>query len=369
MKKASILDVRHPSISTNENVDFTHLVVDFLISNRLEISMFFVAALSYLILRCFRLPHRKDLQKQFKEEQTTENVEGVETILPAGTPLPSLQQHCGALDFFSDMRMALRSRSFNEALKCLKDVKAAWNACPTAMRAIPQSVMSVLVEIAKEKQQLRDLVRELRGLQLPCASIDTMLAKCIGSGSPDTVACLECLARARREVLVDSTYALLVKAMHPGDAHTRKIVEEILGRDGSSFSPDLASALIKHSSVSSDIGMVDRLLLKMKPKQISMLSEFMWFYIGLEQFEKACDVYENHMQPVLAHTSGISALPTNMQESIVDVAVVCGRTHLAQQIMNGSKPHQARFMHLVDAIIAEWARWNAIITQWVVLVF
>jgi len=371
MKKASISDVRHPSITTNDYVDFMHVVVDFLICNRLEISMFFAAVLSYLILWRARLPNHRDPRKQ--KQATSENTADVvqeegETVQVEAT-LPILQQHRVVLDQFSSMRVALRMSNFEEALECLKEVKAAWHDRGSAERLVPLSIMSMLIELAWEKDKFNELVCEMHGLQQVDKSIDAMLAKCIGSDKPDTVRHLERLARKQREILPDSTYALLIQALHPRDAHIPEIVDEIMARDSSSFSPDLASALLKHSSLSSDVGIVDRLLKKMKPKQIPVLGDFMWFYIGMEQFEKACDVYEIHMKPVLQHTNGVSAMTATMQESIIDVAVLCGRTELAQQVMNNSTSQRDPFKHCVEAVMAEFARFNAIITQWVVLVF
>jgi len=367
MKKATVFDVRHPSISTVEYVDFTHLVVDFLFSNRLEIFMFFTAVLSYVILYCSRLPSHRDPPKRAQAEQTPDIVQEDEIEVEKASL--SVQQVCSTPDPFSATKAALRKRSFGESLECLKEVKAAWNERGTTERLVPHSVVSGFVEIACDMHQFGELVRELQGLQLPDKSINAMLAKCIGSDAPDLVRYLERLARAQREVLTDSTYVMLVQAMGPRHERIQEIVEEVIARDSDSFSPDLASALLKHGSICADVEMGDRLLAKMKPKQMAVLGEFMWFYIGLEQFEKACDVYEIHMQPVLQHGAGIEVLPSNMQESIIDVAVLCGRTHVAQQVINASKPQQALIKNFVEAFMREFERWNAVIIQWVVLVF
>merc|ERR1719262_1968522 len=102
--------------------------------------------------------------------------------------------------------------------------------------------------------------------------------------------------------------------------------------------------MIEFCNHASERAIVDQLFERMKPKPVSVLGAFIWFYIGMEQFEKACDVYELDLQPMCSNADGSTSLDTSLQESIVDAAVVCGRTHLAERLIaqtSSAKGHLA----------------------------
>jgi len=473
MQQASIFaDVKQTQMPTD--VDIVQFVGNFILTNSLELSMFFSAVLGYFILCCTRLPKFNVQDKQgpcdaevpvllpqtpatklegstaslsqmvksmrldqkdaevivndlrvIIRERTTECdmtaindllndlcehpdsqlMQMIFDMLPSVGLNPDqrtyecfLKMHVAARDFyeiqalvaemqaknvplsnraaFFAMKGALQVHDFAHTLKYFKILKASWEVCKTTEPLVPQSIMMLLLDLACEVKQLGQLIREVRGIPLSAQIIDAILAKCVESSDSDMVSSVEILARAQRETLPDSTYGLLIKAAARKPARVKKIIEEVMNREGSTFAPDLALSMLEFCTGSSDLAMVDRLFQKMKPKQVNVIGAFIWFYIGAEKFEKACDVYELDMEPVCSQAGGIHAMDASLQESIIDAAVLSGRTLLAERLMTTSRSEPmdcgrlvARAGELLKEGIAVLARCNATVSYWIVLIF
>merc|ERR1719498_1859172 len=108
----------------------------------------------------------------------------------------------------------------------------------------------MLVDLAWERQKLGPVVLELKGTLLPEKTIDSMLLKCMDSQDAGLLRSVESLARAQRSILPDSTYSLLIEATLFKPLYSRGLVEEVLAREGTVFSADLASAVMKFCSTS-----------------------------------------------------------------------------------------------------------------------
>lgn len=282
------------------------------------------------------------------------------------------QMPLSARAVFLVMKGALQGHDFTMALKYFKVLRSSWEAQKTSEALVPQSIMLSLVELASKEDKLSQLVEELRGLPLPEKTIDTMLGKCVGLKGVLVAKALETLARAQRETLPDSTYSMLIKAMSPKPKLANAILEEALAREGSSFSPDLALSMLDFCKNASDADTVDRLLRKMKPKQVNVLAAFVWFYIGAEKFDAACDVYELEIQPLCSP----QAIEAGLRESIVDAAVLCGRSQLAERLVVKSRSESTGAFAVItyageafEAGIDFISRWNAMVSYWVVLIF
>jgi len=204
--------------------------------------------------------------------------------------------------------------------------------------------------------------------------IDALLSKCVESHDCDAANAVEKLAKAQRETLADATYSLLIKAYKPGQA--TRVVQEVLIRESSAFSPDLASSILDFCVATSNVAVADQLLKKMKPMQVKVVSSFIGFYIGVEEFEKACDTYETDFQR--ASNGRPDAMDASLHENIVDAAVLCGRTHLAERLVANSPPRSeskgplALLSHaseLFSALLAVLEKWNSMVSYWVVLIF
>jgi hypothetical protein len=295
--------------------------------------------------------------------QVSEMMELVADMHASQTPLT-------ARAIFFVMKGSLQANDFDTTLKYLRKLKASWQVHRSPEPFVPQSTMSLLIELAWKEQRLGQLVLELTGMPLPEKTVDAMLAKCVESHDAHLAKSVEILVRAHRETLPDSTYCLLIESLAQRPSRARAIVEEVLAREGGDFSPDLALCLLKVCKGPADAIVVDRLYQKMKLKQASILGAFIWFYIGIEQFEKACDIFVLDMQPILS--AGNYVLDSSLHESMIDVAVLCGRTQLAEQLLLKQTNHSGVIKHakqMFETGMSAVARWQAMTAYWAVLVF
>lgn len=273
---------------------------------------------------------------------------------------------------FLVMKGALQVHDFDQAIKYFKSLRSSWELNKTSEALVPQSIMLSFVDLASRKNNLGELVQELRGLPVSEKTIDAMLSKCTGVQGCATAKSIESLARAQRETIQDSTYSMLIKALSSKPTMAKPIIEEVLGREGSTFSPDLALSVLDFCKGTSDMVLADQLLKKMKPKQVNVIAAFIWFYIETGKFDTACDVYELDMQPVCSP----QAMEAGLRESIVDAAVLSGRSQLAEKLVVNSQSQSigcfALITHVGEAFescIDMVARWNAMVSYWVVLIF
>jgi len=115
----------------------------------------------------------------------------------------------------------------------------------------------------------------------------------------------------------------------------------------------------------------------MKPKPINVLSAFAWFYIGAEKFERVCDIYELDISPMCTDGDVCASLETSLHQCLVDAAVVCGRTQLAERLINQQQaatnglalPGMRSLEKALEVVKLTLLRWNAIVSYWVVLIF
>jgi len=276
---------------------------------------------------------------------------------------------------FFCLKGALQVQEFGQALKYFRILKGFWEAQKASESLVPQATMLSLVELACQKKQLAQLLCMFQGLPIPEKVHDAMLEACVESHDIEMAKSIECIARAQRETLSDSTYSLLIKAMARRPASASAIIEEVLKREGSAVSPILAMAIVEFCTGTSNMAIAVRLLQKMKPHQVNVITAFIWFFIGIESYQKACDVYENYMEPVCSHAAGIQSMDANLQQSIIDSAVLCGRTPLAERLVAAPRYESMACLSLIAcAGEAVWScislveRWNAVISYWVVLV-
>lgn len=222
--------------------------------------------------------------------------------------------------------------------------------------------------------EAKPLVSELKGAVMPERTFETLLTKCIEADNSELASAVESVARSRCTTLPDPIYTLLIK----GRWHTGARIDEVLSRHHSHFSPDLAFAILEVCSDNADIARADQLFQKMKPRQLDILCAFIRFYIAAECYETACDIFEVDLQRVRGHVPiGPTWLDASLQESLIDAAVVCGRTDLARLILAESRayalgPYGAmrQYAHeLLQSVLGAVVMWHAIINHWVIFIF
>merc|ERR1719191_634904 len=84
----------------------------------------------------------------------------------------------------------------------------------------------------------------------------------------------------------------------------------------------------------------------MKPTNMNVLTSFIRFYVECEQFHKACDVFEQHVQP-LGDSQRRLMLDSRVERSLMSAALHCGRTSLVQCLFDSSRADVAKHVMMI----------------------
>merc|ERR1719409_1771 len=113
-------------------------------------------------------------------------------------------------------------------------------------------------------------------------------------------------------------------------------------------------SVLSFCSKMSEKEMADTLLERMKPKQLNVLSAFIRFYTETEQCEKACDVFEHHVQPLGESGSQKRLmLDARVERGLMSAALQCGRTSLVQCLFDTSRADVAKHIVMIRKCASE----------------
>merc|ERR1719440_507394 len=175
-----------------------------------------------------------------------------------------------------------------------------------------------------------------------------MLSECIRLADCEMARSVEALGRAPQNPLPDSTYSLLIKASEGRPWRAKALVGEVLKRENAEFSSDLAFSVLNFCSKSSDTGLADTLLERMKPTQLNVLSAFIRYYVESDQPNRACDVFEQYVQPIGQNDSQRRLMiDARVERSLMSAALNCGRTALIQCLFDTSRSGTDVAKHIV----------------------
>jgi len=122
---------------------------------------------------------------------------------------------------------------------------------------------------------------------------------------------------------------------------------------------DFASSVLAYCTQASNVDMAEKLYEYMKPKQLTVLSMFIRFYVEREQYDKACDIYEHDLLPQQTTandaTQGNRALQVDarMERVLMDAALKCGRAHLATNMLSASPSDVAKHITMIRNCAAQ----------------
>lgn len=319
-------------------------VLDAVFSMRYELVAFFSAALLYAILSPKRSQYQKALRtKKLKiklsEAEGSDAPEDAHDVIaapqapqepqapqlrssPAGAPQPrsSPTRHMGlpsrrperrmqsprrpraedVKENLAAMKAALHSENFDEAFN---QFSRMWRFGGSSTEpTVTQDVVARLVELGCKKHRLATLLSSLEHMPVPTGSINAMLCEAIQLKDPVIALVVERIARAQPGPLEDSTYSLLIKSLTSKPSNVRSIIEEVFTRDGPECSPELVLAVLAFCKDTSDSIMADVLFERTKPKQPNVLSAFVQFYLGMEEYDTARHIFE-HVMPSIGKDS------------------------------------------------------------------
>jgi len=250
------------------------------------------------------------------------------------------------------IKAALQAGKFEEAQQRFSALKASWDV--EGEWAVPRHIMAQLVEAACKEKQLEQFLPELTDVPLPEEAIHEMLSECIRLNDSDLARSVETVARSQKQSVSDTTYSLLIKALAGRPWRMKAVVQEVVKRETADFSPELAISVLGFCAKTSEKNIADTLLERMEPKQLNVLTAFIRFYIESEQFVKACDVFEQRVQPMgEGESQGRSMIDARVERNLMSAALACGRTSLVQALFDPSRVDVAQHILMIRKCAAE----------------
>jgi len=174
-----------------------------------------------------------------------------------------------------------------------------------------------------------------------------MLSECLKSKDAGLAKRVEEMARAQDALVSDAAYALCIRANPTDVSHVTKLFEEVRQKD-LSVSCDFSMAVLSSCAQTGNVTLASKLLEHMKPRQQPILMAFIRFYSDAEEFGRACDVYENHLKPLLkSDGGGTRFLDARMERCLMNSALRCGRSDLVQDFLDSSPSDIAKHVTMI----------------------
>jgi pentatricopeptide repeat protein len=250
------------------------------------------------------------------------------------------------------IKTALKSNNFEDAVKCFRDLKASWTTSSPSMA--PMHVVSQLIELACKEHRLSEFLPELRGMDVSTEVLNNMLAECVRQRDVMLTTSVEKFGNEQGVHFTDVTYGLLIKGLATDPTRVRALFNKAL-ENNVEASQDLVNAVLSVSAQTNNVEMADKLYAHMKPEQLPVLSAFIRFYADGEQFEKACDVYENDILRLHGSTEDRRSphMDARMERSLMNAALKCNRSHLANTLLSSSPSDIAKHITMIRNCAAE----------------
>jgi len=260
------------------------------------------------------------------------------------------------------IKTALKMNNFDEALQYFRELKKIWTAhsLTSTPSMAPRHIVSQLVELACKEHQLSEFLAELRGVPITEEVVNVMLLECVRQKDLSLTLLVEQLAREQEIPFTDATYSLLIKGMASDSIRVQGIFDEVTNK-GIEVTPDFAASVLQFCAQTSNIKMAENLYAHMKPSALPVLAAFIRFFAENEQYEKACDVYEQDLLR-LHGTAEATADPqgqrsllldARMERSLMNAALRCGRAHLAKNLLDSSPSDVAKHITMIRNCAAE----------------
>lgn len=250
------------------------------------------------------------------------------------------------------IKLALKTGNFEEAKSCFREMKAAWAGLSATPSSAPKHIVSQLVELACKEHQLREFLPELSGAPISDESLGMMLNECIWQKDATLTHDVEKLARGQSIPLTDRMYSFLLKGYASDVTHAKRIYDESLTRN-TDISTELALAALGFCTQTSDIERAEKLRKQVKSMVVTILTAFIRFYVDTEQYEKACDVYEQELKKISNSDADKPdakrslCLDARLERVLMNAALRCGRSTLATGLLDSSPSDVAKHIAMI----------------------
>jgi len=250
------------------------------------------------------------------------------------------------------IKNALKMNDFDEALVCFRELK---NSGTSTVSAAPAHVVSTMVELACKDHRLAELLAELQGMIISEEVLNSMLLECVRQKDVSLTQKVEKFAREQGVRFSDATYSLLIRGQASEPMRVQALFDEVVEK-GLDVTPEFVGSVLACCAQTSNLQLADRLYKlykQVQPSQVSVLSTFIRFYAENDQYEQACDIYEHD---ALKANDGLSLtlqLDARMERSLMNAALKCGRTQLAQNLLSSSPSDIAKHITMIRNCGAE----------------
>lgn len=250
------------------------------------------------------------------------------------------------------VKAALKSGDLTNAKERFRQLKRLWGgSTPTGSPSTaPSQIVSALIDLACREQQLHDVLPELDDTPVSEEAFHTMLVFCARQKDSHLAKKVESLARKQELRFTDATWSLLAKGLASDPSRVVAVMDEMI-KKGLEVSPDAVPCFLGACHQISNVAAADRLYEHMDPTQLNTVANFVRLYVEQEQFEKACDIYEQYLQRAGKEDGGEQravALPdARLERNVMTAALRCGRAHLAKSFLQSSPSDVARHVTMI----------------------
>mmetsp|Transcript_98734 Transcript_98734/g.156100 ORF Transcript_98734/g.156100 Transcript_98734/m.156100 type:complete len:1093 (+) Transcript_98734:130-3408(+) len=254
------------------------------------------------------------------------------------------------------LKTALSLGKLDDAIRWYKEVTPTTSKLPSISQA-PRHLSVQLAELACREHRLELVLDELESgrMFLSPDMLNAMLNECLRSKDRKQIDRLDRLVENSQVEKSGRTFHLLMK-MASGDRNRiTKLLDEMIA-SRTECTQEVATAVLSTASTLKDVALADKLYVHIssdKNVQIPVLLQFIRFFADAGQHDKACNVYEEHLQ-----SRGVALGEENKRPSLMDArtermllssAFQCGRASISSSLVEATPSDTAKHISLIRA--------------------
>lgn len=254
------------------------------------------------------------------------------------------------------IKTALRTNNFEEALEHFRALKSLWNG--PAMQGpsmAPRHIVAQLVDMACKEHELQRFLPELASVPLSEEAVHSMVSEAVRAQDTALLEKVQALAASKEIPLSESTYGLLIKGFKGDDARIEQLFKEATAKHPDTGS-EICLALLGSCVETHNFDLAEKAYKCFQGKMpLAMLSAFIRFHFDVENYERVCDLYEKDAAPLRekAASEGRTVLDARLERSVMNAALRCGRSNLAQSLLCDNPSDIAKHITMIRNCAAE----------------
>lgn len=246
------------------------------------------------------------------------------------------------------IKTALKTENFEEALKTFRELKALWTGHVGPSTA-PRQIVAQLVDMACKEHELKRFLPELASVPLSEEGVHLMVSEAVREKDEELLGQVEQLAREKEIAFTESTYGMLIKGYKGSDEKVEQLFLEALEKKPDA-GPELCLALLLCCQQTRNFALAERAYEHFsKQMSLPILAAFIRFHSEVENYERVCDMYERDASPLRekAAGEGRSILDSRMERCVMNAALKCGRSKLAQSLLSENPSDVAKHITMI----------------------